>query len=484
MKTISNVTVNVLLCATLFLFACSEKEVFVQNLQQEEIAISEKSTFVSTKEAIELAEAFFNKQDGSSALKSSTNGQRKNVSVEEIKDDDAPLMYVVNYPDGGWIIVSATRNYEPILAYSDEGNFVLNEGIGPVIGWVEEMKEAIRLCEDLDDSQKSEIRAMWHVFDAEEYQLPPQSTLKSRDPAADAFYERIHQLRSIYIPLGWYTIMPLSSASDYLDSYDYSYLCGLANNFGSPLEYTIVVIKNNYASWNNGPLTTAEWGQTPPYNAQVCCPSGMPAGCGPIAMAQLMKYHRLNGLSVTYNGHTVNWSNLPNNTSYNILTSSVPYLIAAAKQASNTHYLPLVDAAWTLPGDLADGLRFFGYTVSRRSYSASGVTTEVLNNRPVIMLGFPNVLNPNGHYWICDGIQKTNSSNSYFFEFQNPYSYTYSTQGYASASYPWETKVYNTLKFRLNWGWKGVDNGWYSTPNSPNSSSSYTNYREDFYVSF
>lgn len=44
-------------------------------------------------------------------------------TVKDIKtvygEDNTPSMYIINYEGGGFVIVGATKNYYPILAYSD-----------------------------------------------------------------------------------------------------------------------------------------------------------------------------------------------------------------------------------------------------------------------------------------------------------------------------------------------------------------------------
>ena len=44
-------------------------------------------------------------------------------TVKDIKtaygEDNTPSMYIINYEGGGFVLVGATKNYYPILAYSD-----------------------------------------------------------------------------------------------------------------------------------------------------------------------------------------------------------------------------------------------------------------------------------------------------------------------------------------------------------------------------
>ena len=76
-------------------------------------------------------------------------------------------MYVFNYVDGGFVIVSATREYYPILAYSDKGKFELKEDMGPVDVWLDETKVSIKNCSRLSDEDKEQMRSLWsHYEDA------------------------------------------------------------------------------------------------------------------------------------------------------------------------------------------------------------------------------------------------------------------------------------------------------------------------------
>ena len=64
-------------------------------------------------------------------------------------------MYVVNYADKkGWVIVSASTDYAPILAHSDEGNFEVSNIEGNAIEvWVDETKAAIEYMKTAPDKE-------------------------------------------------------------------------------------------------------------------------------------------------------------------------------------------------------------------------------------------------------------------------------------------------------------------------------------------
>jgi len=93
------------LCAALFFFACNsdfdpllDEVIDVQVIETPEILDDE--TFVSLELATEVADAFFNEQ---TTVKSS--GSWKTVAITHtLKEDGIPLMYVMNYTDGGFIL--------------------------------------------------------------------------------------------------------------------------------------------------------------------------------------------------------------------------------------------------------------------------------------------------------------------------------------------------------------------------------------------
>lgn len=55
-----------------------------------------------------------------------------------------PLVYVVNYGhDNGFVVISASKNTHPILAFSDKGKFVFNAN-HPSMGLLEDFKQKVR----------------------------------------------------------------------------------------------------------------------------------------------------------------------------------------------------------------------------------------------------------------------------------------------------------------------------------------------------
>jgi hypothetical protein len=145
-------------------FACSEQsEPYLEPVEEDAFAIAGNETLVSAEQAAGVAEAFFRSQDNEGIKTKSDAGLLKSpTSIEVIKaDTETPLAYILNYPEGGFAIVSATRDYHPVLAYSDEGSFEITPDMGPVAWWLEDTKEAIRQSAASGEEDKLYARRMW-----------------------------------------------------------------------------------------------------------------------------------------------------------------------------------------------------------------------------------------------------------------------------------------------------------------------------------
>ncbi|MDR2909892.1 MAG: C10 family peptidase, partial [Bacteroidales bacterium] len=483
------------------LFSCSEKDLLPEDVNiapvQEEISANTgDETFVSSEQALGIAGKFLSSESGleTRAL--------ENVSVEAVKDEENggnPAMYVVNYPEGGWAIVSATRNYFPVLAHSDKGSFNLeNISESGVSVWMAETKEAIRLSKDLADSVKVQINAQWLAY--EEAPKRTHSATQTR-----GYYEMIERMDELavqysYVNGQWQYPMSLTDAQYYLDLSTYQSLVSMANSLNSPPEYTIVVIRSNIAPTNItiGNLVDTEWHQKSPFNDffddDNLNGDKYNAGCAAIAVASVMKYHRHPDI-VSNNGYTVDWYDLPDEPIADIInytyetTNSVKTLIKYAADKVNMKYGIINQFgrfSWATPRAVKNGLINMGYTVNLTTHNISTLTSQLLNENPVIMVGneqnWPlpsplDLLNA-GHYWVCSGIDYSSNTLEYFVEFWNGSSY--GNYGYYTPSNPGvSTTTYS--EFYMNWGQRnGQDDAWYWDPYFPQG---YEYARQNFYIS-
>ena len=447
----------------LLLSACSkESDVVIESkLQAEALLTPENGTFVSLAKATDIASVFFGTLSDNPATKSNA----RIASTETIRDskrNNDPSMYVVNYSGGGFVIVGASKDYYPILAYSDENNFAYKEEIGGLVIWMEETQEAIRQSENMDEDTKSEIRNLWAKYGIVGSVSPTPMKTKAMDPLQEAAYQnRISELQNG--DGSEYTYFRLSDVfyeGAFSDTYGaYTRLCGFANSFGSPLEYTIVGIKDVYSYQEVGPLMATEWHQDYPFNAQC---NGNKSGCVAIAMAQIMKFHQ--------HPSSYNWSNMPYTAiQTNPAVHSTPQLIADIGTATGMIYG--LSASGTTDAKAKSAFQnTFSYNAMLISHNINSVMTEILTNkRPVYMAG-SFTIGGAGHAWVCDGAHDYYTYHQYFIEFlagnQGNYYYT-NLDDTPTLEFPYRINNFSAAYFHMNWGEAGIINsiGWYVTNN-------------------
>ena len=462
----------VTLFTALFIFSCSEKLPLEDvNLIEQEISANSDENFVTSKQAAEIAEKFLSRE--------SSVGTRafSNATVETIRDEEnnnSPAMYVINYPEGGWVIVGASRDYFPVLAYNDEGAF--NMDAIPLTGlsiWTEEVKYAIRTNESFADSTKAQIRIQWLEYEEVEIKTPLGSQTRSQQ-AMDA---RIFQLSQLYPYPNHWNYMNLDDAEFYFDNITYQNIINMGNSLGAQLQWTIVGIRDYNSSYSqNGPLMTTNWDQYSPFN-NLC--NGCAAGCAPVAIAQIMKYHK-KPANLTINGTLIDWNGMLDNSA----TYSTQLLIRGLGNEMGLNYGLLCDVFGVSKNNIKNAISAFLYSCTDASHNPNMVATNINANLPVAMVGYrTNTLGilSNGHAWVCDGVKHWYTNVEYFVEYYVYNSYT-SYYGYCSPSNP-EMFYSNLYHYHMNWG-EIIGNsniGWFLDNTFPSGKEYYYG-RTNFYM--
>ena len=200
------------------------------------------------------------------------------------------------------------------------------------------------------------------------------------------------------------------------------------------------------------PMLTTSWNQSPYYNN--FCPTGTPAGCTAIAVAQVMKYWNYPTIgtgshsyacgtygtqSANFGATTYNWTNMPNrlsSSSSSAQVNAVATLCYHVGVSMNMDYAPDGSAAPLLGGASSYSaqtalVNFFGYRstlqgVYKNSYSDAQwvqlLKDELDAGRPIPYAGFDPTA---GHAFVFHGY---NSSNQFY----------------------------------VNWGWGGSYDGYFS----------------------
>ena len=455
--------------------ACSESSLEPVLVHEDENCtnVLDNQDFVSISQASEVASLFM--AQNVQALDAETRGVPafdNSKNIESIKtvygEDKMPSMYVINYEGGGFVIVSATKNYYPILAYSETNSIDVEKAKQSGFSiWMDETNWAIKESDMQNAETLANMRSMWEAYEI----LPATISDATSDHYRDGtmFRERLGEL---YTLCPGYSFGPLSSARSFLSQSDYESLVEKADLYGSPLEFTIVGYKSN--NRKVGPLMNTIWGQEGGYNA--LCPNEYPAGCVAIAMAQIEKYHEW--------PRSFDWSSMANDRP----TSASQSLIAMIGKAVNMDYGK--DESGASLGDTKRGFEAMGYTVSKRDHDMWDVESEIFfRGRPVCMAGDRKNfigITWKGHVWVCDGAEEYGSSCSYFVEYlvnrsTNP---SYSSCGFPSYMGPATSSGSGRIYFHMNWGWSGTGNGWFGGDNvNPTDDRNYQYGRENLYVS-
>ena len=148
--------VFLLFCSMLFLVACTHEN--PPEVQDAAILsdVAMVRVFDNTMSQSDLIRNAAEQFDLKQAVTRSEKGEREIKEIVPINGEDGePAMYVVNYAENkGWVIVSASTDYAPILAHNDEGNFDVSGIEGNAIEvWVDETKSVIETMKTAADKE-------------------------------------------------------------------------------------------------------------------------------------------------------------------------------------------------------------------------------------------------------------------------------------------------------------------------------------------
>jgi len=324
-----------------------------------------------------------------------------------------PIMYIANYVDDGYIVVSADERYEPICALAEHGKYETAQVPSMLLEWFNITCDNILLARSgaisvANNAEKEWVRVIKNIG-KEEFLVPDNCC---------------------------------PQCPNYPDCLDFPTMgCGAANvdcndnggGTGDPC--------SPYSTTIKGPLLNTTWGQGCSYNNMcpdkncTACSTNKNAltGCVATAMAQILRY----------------WAN-PCTQGYNFTTmpntfgnTAVQTMMKDLGDAVDMDYGCDVSNADANKTDNVFKDDFCFSSADRNSYSSGSSQTiigDIDANRPVLLdgcssrrKGFLGLWYSYSvcHMWVCDGYHKNSNS------------------------------CYTSLKYHMNWGWGGFANGWY-----------------------
>ena len=424
--------------------------------------ISKDIESLSAEDAVKVANIF--SQGG---LVTKSKSLKEVTSVVPIKDaDGVVLMYAVNYNDG-YVIVSATKKYYPVLVSADHGNY---SGDSTETGHDVLMSEYAANIKSAISNVNGVKGNPWGIYE------DLSSDLEATTKISNAYYELLAELSYEWQQEG-YNVYRLNQKPENMSDELYADFCDVASDYNRsdhPYMQCSVILERNYQKRTSeiDPMLQTEWGQYGAYNDALN--SDLPLGCTTVAIGQIMRY-----LEYPTN---YNWSAMPNSLAEWETNSTLTDFLAQLRRRigvtdSGAASIDLVRTAISL---------YYGYTSSNGysldiiSHSLSSVASSLSQGVPVYMRGIDE--EGDGHAWVCDG--------HYAYHYQTDYKlYVIPMWGNeitelicvdTVVTYPDNHVFYNF--FHMNWGWDGSSNGYYfhDQVNTPNGN--YTSNRKELII--
>lgn len=274
------------------------------------------------------------------------NGRGNMAEIENtfvIGNEEMPIMHVVNYDGGGFVIVSGDKRLSPILAYSESNFFDSDESKFPdgLKMWINEISETISYIRENDVAQPEEMDEQWNDF------ISNETSSRALTPNDD--------------------------------------VCSNLDQFRKEV----------------GPLLTTTWHQEFPFNQSMeIIPDDeggfMQAyvGCVPIAIAQVLKFH---AYPTSYN-----WNLMPNSTESDQLLDLFDDIHAYfGDSIKRKSYGTGVNENYNVGNFLMD--KFDYQSAIQATYDTDVVEEELLTYRRPVIIRAKDSVGEDGHAWVCDG---------------------------------------------------------------------------------
>lgn len=441
-KSLTLATLLAVLCCTL-LWNCTHEAINLATPQKAKTPYE-----ISLDEAVLVAKKY--KSTNNNSAKGAKIDAVNAASIQETINDEnnRPLFHVVNYNKGGFVIVSADMRTMPILAYSGSGNSFdtksapLMNGLGI---WFDSAKNQMKKIRNSTNDADSIVIKEWKKY------------LSSDVIAQKGARVGVNSMNTNTNCQAWYT------TGQYMCHYSSYFSHNSANpNIPGPLfSYPDANGPNTY--------TGLAWGQSrianlfaPPAQYPACSSSDntnyycgrYPAGCGPVAMAQVLWHYYRN--DPTYASMpSSSYSNCGNTDPGALALGSL--MIRCAGAASSSFGFAFTCNTLTFPGNIPGGLQAMGLSNGGTvdSFRPGVMESELYQGNPIILFATnstPAITGFDRHIWVCDGFD------------EHDYSEYNCDTG--------RCDQWNYLYLYMNWGWDGSSNGWYACGNfSPTGSS-------------
>ena len=401
-------------------------------------------------------------RSNSSCRKMRAKTASKQYTISTIIDQTGqPVIYVVNYAgNAGFVLLSATKKYIPVLAYSQNGNYSITGDLPDgVQQWQSATVSAISANSILPNDSTNNFKDLWDGYIGvdttvaqPEYHEQTETfnvdeTFSDKQSEFQQAGYIIHRFSEESITGNAEIDEKLRGEAEYNTYPDYDW-----HKYAVVLEWTEATdesIENFVGStWGIG-STLIEAKYNTDYNR--CCPvineRNAVAGCLPVAIGQIMRYYK-------HPSDICNWDDLEL-TSPTLATAQFLRYIGDTIKA--TYGLKYTEAS------LNRGLDYLKkyYNVQTLNYSFDVAFEHIKKGEPVMLYANTvNVKNEAGsHVFLATGGSRRTSVTHYrLVTFYGKYTYG-GIYSYEDLNRQHEGRIY------LNWGWSGAYNGWFNYDN-------------------
>ena len=467
-----------LLLTSAFTACTQDEDIAVQRVNNESPVDTRTSVVnreeVSISDISQISANFWAKQAGEGVMtKSSAPKSIREIQPILNEAGTDTLAFAVNYANnGGYILVSGTRDYYPILAYSDEGQFETDKsrrapGIDVMLSEYE-VGMAFH-----PDSASCAYFNFWEELQPTSLQSAAQLMAANTARAGQDYFQYVEECIGEWKADG-YEVYSLSGGNIGLpaDIYEDWYNTAVDRTSSNSADFSLkafLLRKNVRTQYESKlPQMTTRWGQGSPYNSYLLLDNGQKAaaGCVTIAVAQIMKYHKY---PTRYNWNAMNNSETSSTNWF--YTANLIKDVADAVDAD----LGVTESPASI-GNARDALvNEFGYSSDAKIIDhLFGDTHYSLNTYGVVYMRGDEGGDEDGHAWVCDGYKTESyrteyllmvipSETGYFYEQEGSYIKYGSDYSYS----------------HMNWGWYGDDNAWYLEDNIETSLGNFKSDRKD-----
>jgi len=422
------------------------------------VALQQITDDVNTAEVDNIVGSLFGK-----SRQSRSNDYDVTLFKDSVGQD---RIIAINFKDNnGFVLLSAEKTHEPILAYSEEGNFSTADNLPfPLNEWMQSTMVDIAESKSLPADSLQKIAGIWRRYENKKFSLLvddyPSDHSQLRNLTMDE-YIKLSRIMMDHINewnASGYRVYEIDEYTGTTSLGDKYAMENLVYNRIYPYymeDYwaiTLVIEKDFDEGYGHGRCLKTQWNQEYGYNQSFIYAYDnptvhIPTGCVPVALGQIMYYNRFpdtyawDAMSIGYEGNK----------------AASDFLLDVFNVCGAQYEGGGLTGCTT--DQLLAALRIFKYDYD--FVTKDKITEQKLfDESPAIMLSHLQGKNGDGHAWIIEGgIHAESHSEVEIWTFTNQYDF--------DCIYNEKRNYTSNTLYYVNWGW-GPDqdgkmyNGYYT----------------------